>query len=93
MEFYEDEAPVNMGNGHALTIAELAEAIRAVVRFRGEIRFDASRPDGMPQKILDSSKLRALGWQPRARLDHALEELYGWYCQHRVPAQVESGAA
>lgn len=93
MELYEDEAPVNMGNGHGLTIAELAEAIRGVVRFRGEIRFDTSRPDGMPQKILDSSKLRALGWEPRVQLDHALEELYGWYCQHRVPAQVESGAA
>ena len=93
MELYEDEAPVNMGNGHGLTIAELAESIRGVVRFRGEIRFDTSRPDGMPQKILDSSKLRALGWEPRVQLDHALEELYGWYCQHRVPAQVESGAA
>ncbi len=93
MELYEDEAPVNLGNGLALSIAELAEAIREVVRFRGAIRFDTSRPDGMPQKILDSSKLRALGWEPRVDLGHALEELYGWYCQHRVPAQVESGAA
>ncbi len=93
MELYDDDGPVNLGNGHALTVGELAEAIREVVRFRGEIRFDVSRPDGMPQKILDSSKLRALGWEPRVQLDHALEELYGWYRHHRVPAQVEPDAA
>ncbi len=93
MELYEDDGPVNLGNGYAITVAELAEAIRAVVHFRGEIRFDASRPDGMPQKILDSSKLRALGWEPRVHLGYALEELYGWLCHHRVPLQVEPGAA
>ncbi|MDK1021897.1 MAG: GDP-L-fucose synthase [Candidatus Hydrogenedentes bacterium] len=93
MELYDDDEPINLGNGHGLSVAELAETIRAIVQFRGEIRFDASWPDGMPHKILDSSKLRALGWEPGVQLDHALEELYGWYCHHLVPLQVEPDAA
>ena len=93
MEHYDEAAPLNLGNGNALTIAELAESIRSVVGFRGEIRFDKTRPDGMPQKTLDSSKLRALGWEPRVQLDRALDELYGWYLHHMIEPQVERGAA
>ncbi len=93
MEHYDEAGPVNLGNGIAVTIAELAKTIRSVVGFQGEIRFDATRPDGMPQKILDGSKLRALGWEPRVELDRALDELYGWYLHHKVAPQVERGAA
>ncbi len=93
MEHYDEAGPVNMGNGSAVTIAELAETVRSVVGFKGKIRFDETRPDGMPQKILDSSKLRALGWEPRVELDRALDELYGWYLHHKVAPQVQRGAA
>ncbi len=93
MEHYDESGAVNLGNGYAVTIAELAEAIRSVVGFRGEVHFDTTRPDGMPQKILDSSKLRALGWEPRVQLDRALDELYGWYLDHKVALQVRQGAA
>ena len=93
MEHYDEAGPVNLGNGSAVTIAELAEAISSVVGFKGEIRFDKTRPDGMPQKTLDSSKLRALGWEPRVELDRALDELYGWYLHHMIEPQVERGAA
>ena len=79
--------------GNVVTIAELARAIRSVVGFKGEIRFDATRPDGMPQKILDSSKLSALGWEPRVEMDRALDELYGWYLHHKVAPQFKQGAA
>jgi len=93
MEHYDEGAPVNLGNGSAVSIAELAETISSVVGFKGEIRFDKTRPDGMPQKTLDSAKLRALGWEPRVELERALDELYGWYLHHMIDPQVEAGAA
>jgi len=93
MEHYDLPEPINLGNDNALTIAELAQAIRQVVGFTGRIEFDTTRPDGMPKKMLDSSKLRALGWTPQAQFDRALEELYGWYLHHRAEPEAQRGAA
>jgi GDP-L-fucose synthase len=55
-----------------------------VVGFAGRLRFDATRPDGTPQKLLDVSRLSALGWQPRIPLDQGIADLYGWYLNHVV---------
>jgi GDP-L-fucose synthase len=84
LEVYSDEAPINVGCGADLTIAQLAEKVRAVVGFAGRLRFDATRPDGTPQKLLDVSRLSALGWQPRIPLDQGIADLYGWYLNHVV---------
>ena len=63
-----EEDWINVGSGEEVTIAELAELIAEVTGFRGRIRFDASRPDGAPRKVLDSSRMRARGWRPRVGL-------------------------
>jgi GDP-L-fucose synthase len=82
---YSDEAPINVGCGADLTIAELAEKVRAVVGFAGRLRFDPGRPDGTPQKLLDISRLTALGWQPRIALDQGLADTYRWYLDRVAP--------
>jgi GDP-L-fucose synthase len=79
MDRYDDEAIINVGVGEDLSIRELAEMIRDVVGYRGELRFDASKPDGTPRKLLDVSRLHALGWRARIPLRRGIEETYAWY--------------
>ena len=67
IERYSDESHVNVGWGEDLTIAELAQSIADVVGYKGAFRFDASKPDGAPRKLLDTGKLEAMGWRPRIR--------------------------
>jgi GDP-L-fucose synthase len=76
---------VNVGCGADLTIAELAEQVRAAVGFEGRLRYDTERPDGTPQKLLDVSRLTALGWQPRIPLDQGLAATYRWYLGQAAP--------
>jgi GDP-L-fucose synthase len=76
MDHYSGEAPLNLGGGRDTSIRELAEHIRDVVGFRGELLFDASKPDGMPLKALDASVLLGLGWAPIVPFRDALERTY-----------------
>jgi GDP-L-fucose synthase len=76
MRAYDGAAPINLGTGQQTSIRELAETIREVVGYRGALRFDTSRPDGMPFKGLDSSELHRLGWRPRWTLRDGLEATY-----------------
>ena len=71
-----DGPPLNIGCGNDLSIRELAEAVCATVGFRGRLVFDASKPDGMPRKLLDSSRITALGWQPTVPLAEGLRRAY-----------------
>jgi GDP-L-fucose synthase len=84
MEHYNGQEPINLGSGLGFSIAELAEAIRDVVGFVGEIRYDTSKPDGMPVKVLDTTRLRELGWTPAVPFRNALEKTYEWF--RRQPA-------
>ncbi len=70
---------LNVGCGTDVTIAELARTIGDVVGYEGEIRFDANKPDGAPRKLLDVSRLKAMGWQARIGLEEGLREVYEWY--------------
>lgn len=79
MTMYDGAAPINLGTGVDTSIADLAREVAAVVGYEGEIRFDSSRPDGMPFKGLDSSLLHGLGWRPSWTLRRGLEETYRWY--------------
>ncbi len=76
---YSDPAPVNVGWGRDITIRELAELIADVVGYRGRIVFDASRPDGTPRKLLDTSRITALGWAPVTGLRDGIAATYAWY--------------
>lgn len=76
MRHYSDEAPINIGCGQDLTIRELAGLVKRVVGFEGEIVWDTSKPDGTPRKLLDSSRLFALGWRPEIELEAGLRQVY-----------------
>ena len=79
MNHYSSSVPINLGSGSDASIREIAELIKEVVGFSGELRFNPKRPDGMPLKSLDSSELFALGWQPKISLRLGLKKTYQWY--------------
>jgi GDP-L-fucose synthase len=81
MQHYDGAEPINLGGAADRSIAEVAEAVAAVVGYRGRLRLDASKPDGMPLKALDSSRLHALGWRPSVKFRTALAETYAWFLQ------------
>ena len=70
------QSHINVGFGSDVTIAELARCVARVVGYEGEILFDASKPDGSPRKLLDSSRLQQLGWKPRVDLEQGLALAY-----------------
>ena len=79
MKNYSNEGLVNIGYGSDVTIRELAEMISALVGFRGTFTYDSSKPDGTPRKLLDSSRLHALGWRATTDLKKGIAKTYEWY--------------
>jgi GDP-L-fucose synthase len=79
MRQYEDERLINVGWGIDVSIAELAALVARIVGFRGTLRFDPSKPDGTPRKLLDVSRLSALGWSARIALEEGVKHTYEWY--------------
>lgn len=84
MDHYDGDEPVNCGAGSDLTIRELAETIGRIVGFSGQLVFDATKPDGTPRKLMDSSRLAALGWRPKTTLDGGIAEVYRWFLREKV---------
>jgi len=82
LDHYDDETPINCGAGEEVSILDLARMIGRIVGFEGEIVFDSSKPDGTPRKLLDSGKMRALGWAPRISLPAGIAQTYGWFQQN-----------
>ena len=85
MRHYSGEAHLNVGTGEDVTIREVADAISKVVGYDGGYRFDSSKPDGTPRRLLDVSRLTALGWSARTSLSEGLGKTYEWYLSN-VPA-------
>ncbi len=79
MQRYSDDAMVNIGSGQETSIAELASTIADVVGFRGQLRFDTSKPDGTPRKLLDAGRLDRLGWRARIGLAAGIAGTYQWF--------------
>ena len=84
MERYSGEETVNVGTGEDITIGDLAHLVAATVGYTGRLEFDASRPDGTPRKLLDVSKLSAMGWRARTSLEDGLAETYDWFLAHEA---------
>lgn len=81
MNNYEGNEIVNIGVGEDLSIKELAEKVKATVGFTGELRFDTSKPDGTPRKLVDVTRINALGWKATTSLDEGLKKAYDWFLQ------------
>lgn len=86
MLHYDSPEIVNVGTGKDVTIRELAETIGRLTGYRGRLAFDASKPDGTPRKLLDVSRIRALGWKAGIPLDAGLASTYRWYVEGREMA-------
>lgn len=82
MENYSGLVHINVGSGQEVTIKELAELVKEVVGFEGELVWDATKPDGTPRKLMDSSKLADLGWVPKVSLKDGLVDTYKWYVEY-----------
>jgi GDP-L-fucose synthase len=89
---YSGEDIVNLGTGEEVTIAELADTICRVVGFKGEVRYDSSKPDGTPRKVVDVSRLTALGWRAQVSLEDGLRRTYRWYTEHQAPGEMRAMA-
>jgi GDP-L-fucose synthase len=79
MRHYDEPTHINVGTGEDVTIAELAGIVRALVHPSAEIVYDTSKPDGTPRKLLDVSKLHAIGWRHRIPLDEGIASTYEWF--------------
>lgn len=82
LENYSGLEHVNIGSGKEVSIKELAELVKEVVGFKGELIWDSSKPDGTPRKLMDSSMLQSLGWQPKISLRDGLVDTYKWYLEN-----------
>ena len=80
---YPEPCFVNLGTGVDVTIRELAEAVKAVVGFDGELVFDTTKPDGTLRKLLDVSRMKSLGWEAKVSLRNGLEKTYEWFLKHQ----------
>jgi GDP-L-fucose synthase len=83
MHNWDEEIHINVGTGEDLTIRELAEMVGGIVHPKARLVFDASKPDGTPQKLLDVSRLHALGWRHKTGLQEGIASTYKWFLAHR----------
>jgi len=79
MDKYNNSDIINIGTGKEVSIKELANLIKNIVGYEGKIIFDKSKPDGMPRKILDSSKINSIGWKSKVNLEEGIKKTYDWY--------------
>jgi len=88
METYDEKEIINVGSGKDYTISELAEIIKAIIGYEGEIIYDHSKPDGTPRKLLDSSRVYNLGWKPVTELKHGIQQAYNDFLRNQKLLQI-----
>lgn len=84
LDTYDGDEPINVGSGQEISIRDLATLIAREAGFTGALRFDASKPDGTPRKLMESSRLHALGWRPRVALEDGIRQTIRWYLENRA---------
>ena len=82
LQEYEDMEHINIGSGTDLSIADLARLVMDVVGLEGDLRFDETKPDGTPRKLMSADKLHALGWSPSIPLRDGLASTYRWFLEN-----------
>jgi GDP-L-fucose synthase len=93
MDHYDELGHINVGTGEDLSIRELADAVKQVIYPGATLRFDTTKPDGPPRKLLDVSRLHALGWRHRVPLHEGLASTYEWFLQHHDSLRTAPAAA
>jgi len=88
METYDEKEIINVGSGNDYTISELAEIIKGIIGYEGEIIYDHSKPDGTPRKLLDSSRVYNLGWKPVTELKHGIQQAYNDFLRNQKLLQI-----
>jgi GDP-L-fucose synthase len=88
LEIYDGDIPLNVGCGVDVTIKELAETVARVVEFQGSIEWDSSKPDGTPQKLLDTSRINQLGWFPTISLEDGIRNTYTWFLEKVITKDI-----
>ena len=88
IETYDGDIPLNVGCGTDVTIKELAETVARVVQFEGSIEWDSSKPDGTPQKLLDTSRINQLGWFPAISLEDGIRDTYAWFLEKIITNEI-----
>jgi GDP-L-fucose synthase len=83
MQTYSQAEIINVGTGNEVSIGELAAKVCDVVGYAGKLVFDTSKPDGMPRKLLDSSRILRSGWRPTTPLEQGLKQTYRWFLDQR----------
>jgi len=91
LQNYEQAAPINVGAGEDVTIADLAELVREIVYPEAKLVYDVSKPDGMPRKLLDVSRLHSLGWKHHIELADGIRRTYEWFLAHHPSQESPSG--
>jgi GDP-L-fucose synthase len=91
MDRFEGHDHINVGTGEDLTIRELATLVRDVIYAEAELSFDSTKPDGTPRKLLDVSRIHALGWRHRVALAEGIAATYEWYVEHVAPMDATAG--
>jgi GDP-L-fucose synthase len=87
LDHYDGYEHINCGAGYEISIRELAETVQAVVGFSGRLVFDTTKPDGTPRKLMDSSRIRALGWEPKISLAEGIAGTYEWFLATRAESR------
>ena len=85
MKHYSGEQFLNLGTGFDITVLELAELLARIIGWKGSFTFDPSKPDGTPRKLMDVSRLRAMGWVAPTPLEQGMKQAYDWFLQNAVP--------
>ena len=89
MQHMERPELINIAGGYEKSIAEMAQDLKKLVGYQGDIRFDASKPNGTMRKLLDNTRLRALGWREQVSWEDGLREAYRWFAEHSAASQAE----
>lgn len=84
MNNYNENKTINIGTGEDLTIRELAETIKEIVEFKGELKFNSEKPDGTPRKLLDVSRLHSAGWKHKIELKEGIKSTYEWFKEKNI---------